>query len=189
MSNAIILHGRPGRDEYYDPLAASASNAHWLPWLQKQLLTHDIIASTPEVPLAYEPLWERWVKEVERFEINDDTILVGHSCGAGFWVRYLSERPSLRVGRVVLVAPWIDVEQVDPHHFFNFVIDRNLVNRTNGVTVFHSDNDKTAMQTSVKKLKREVDNLKIITFHDYGHFTFKHMQTNEFPELLVEALR
>ena len=55
------------------------SNSHWLPWLQKQLLNNDIFAETPEVPLSFEPLWERWVKEVEQFHITQETILVGHS--------------------------------------------------------------------------------------------------------------
>lgn len=188
MRNAIILHGRPGRDEYYDSPSPSASNAHWLPWLQKQLLINDIVASTPEVPFAYEPQWGRWVSEVERYDINEDTILIGHSCGAGFWVRYLSERPDLKVGKVVLVAPWIDAEQTDPNNFFEFNIDKNLVNRTAGITIFHSDNDKIAMHASLEKLKSTILNLNITIFHDYGHFTFKHMQTNEFPELLTEAI-
>ena len=39
--NAVILHGQPSREEYYDPNAPSMSNAHWLPWLQAQLLKID----------------------------------------------------------------------------------------------------------------------------------------------------
>ena len=79
MLNAIILHGRPSKAEYYSDKYPSMSNSHWLPWLQKQLLNNDIFAETPEVPLSFEPLWERWVKEVEQFHITQETILVGHS--------------------------------------------------------------------------------------------------------------
>jgi hypothetical protein len=35
-ANAIIVHGCPDREEYYDPAAPSASNHHWLPWLANQ---------------------------------------------------------------------------------------------------------------------------------------------------------
>lgn len=188
MKNAILLHGRPGKKEYYDSKFPSSSNYHWFPWLQKQLLVRDIKADTPEIPLAYEPLWERWVKEVERFEIGPDTILVGHSCGAGFWVRYLSEHKDLKVGKVFLVAPWIDVEQEDPNHFFDFVVDKDLVKRTKGLTVFHSSNDHKEIQTSLKKLKTELGNFKLRIFNNYGHFTHKDMKTSEFPELLEEIL-
>lgn len=38
MKNAIILHGGPDKEEYYDPKARSMSNSHWIPWLQAQQL-------------------------------------------------------------------------------------------------------------------------------------------------------
>ena len=103
--NAIILHGQPGSEEYYDLDRPSMSNAHWIPWLQAQLLKKDIPAATPEVPNAYKPEWELWKKEVERFDINADTLIVGHSRGCDFWLKYLSENKDLKVGKVVLVAP------------------------------------------------------------------------------------
>jgi hypothetical protein len=57
MKNAIILHGCPGKTGYYDPALPNESNAHWLPWLQKELIIRDIKADTPEVPHSYEPKW------------------------------------------------------------------------------------------------------------------------------------
>jgi hypothetical protein len=109
MRNVILLHGLPGKREYYDASHPSASNSHWFPWLQKQLMINDIKTDTPEVPFAYEMKWDSWVKEVERFEIGPNTTLVGHSMGAGFWVRYLSEHPELKVDKVILVAPWLNL--------------------------------------------------------------------------------
>ncbi|MNI79928.1 hypothetical protein D3C73_1364210 [compost metagenome] len=100
----------------------------------------------------------------------------------------MSEHKDIRVGKVILVAPWIDVEQDDPHRFFDFSIDKNLASRTAGLTIFHSDNDKAPVQTSLAKLKSETADLHVKVFHDYGHFTSKHMQTNAFPELLTEIL-
>jgi len=38
MKNAIILHGQSSKAEYYGEQFPSMSNAHWLPWLQGQLL-------------------------------------------------------------------------------------------------------------------------------------------------------
>ena len=105
MKNAIILHGQPGKEEYYNPERPSMSNAHWIAWIQAQLLKNDIAAATPEVPFAFKPEWELWKQEVERFDINPDTILIGHSRGGEFWLRYLSENKDIRVGKVILVAP------------------------------------------------------------------------------------
>jgi predicted alpha/beta hydrolase family esterase len=189
VKNAIILHGRPSRAEYYADKYPSCSNSHWLPWLQKQLLINDIPAATPEVPLAYEPQWERWVKEVERYNITPDTILVGHSCGGGFWVRYLSEHPDLRVGKVVLVAPWIDVEQEDPNHFFDFTIDPTISGRTKGLTIFNSSNDVADIQSSVSELRKKLQDIEYKEFKGLGHFTHKRLPTDTFPELLEVILK
>jgi predicted alpha/beta hydrolase family esterase len=189
MKNAIILHGRPSKAEYYSEKYPSMSNSHWLPWLQKQLLNHDIFTATPEIPLSYEPLWKRWVKEIERYDLTPDTILVGHSCGGGFWVRYLSEHKEIKVGKVVLVAPWIDVEQEDPNKFFDFEIDPDIATRTSQLVLFNSSDDVSEIQTSVTKLRKEIKGLEYREFNNRGHFTHKYMQDDSFPELLEELLR
>lgn len=187
--NAIILHGMPSRQEYYDSKMDSMSNAHWLPWLQAQLLKQDIIAATPEVPDAYAPEWTKWVREVERFEIGSDTILVGHSNGAGFWVKYLSLNKNLKVGKVILVAPWLDPDGDETPGFFNnFEIDPKLASRTDGLTIFHSDNDQGNVQKSVAMLREAITDINYREFSNYGHFTIGSMKTREFPELLAECL-
>src|SRR5437868_5157085 len=132
MKNAVILHGKPTKEEYYAHNAPSMSNSHWLPWLQKQLLNENIAAATPEVPFSFDANWKTWCQEVERFDIGPDTALVGHSCGGGFWVRYLSEHQNLLVGRVVLVAPWLDPDHDETGDFFDFTPDKKLAGRTKG---------------------------------------------------------
>lgn len=189
MKNAIILHGKPDEEEYYDSDAPSMSNAHWLPWLQGQMLKHDIWAATPEVPNAYRPEWKLWVKEVERFDITPNTILVGHSTGSGFWVRYLSERKDLQVKKIVLVAPSLGYGWDGDYFFENFVVDPSLVLRTtNGVTIFNSDNDADGIQQAVKELREKLPQINYKEFHDYGHFCFENMNTVKFPELAEECL-
>lgn len=188
MKNAIILHGMPSKREYYDPNVLSMSNLHWIPWLQSQLIKHDIMAATPEMPHAYAPDWKAWVREVERFEVGPETLLVGHSCGGGFWVRYLSERKDLRVGKVVLVAPWTDPDRDHTKGFFEFEIDSELAARTEGVTVFHSANDAGNIHKTVASLRESIRDIGYREFDNYGHFTQKSMGTQEFPELLQELL-
>jgi len=84
MKNAILLHGCCDREEYFSDQYPSLSNSHFFPWLQKQLLIKGIHTQTPEMPQSYEPDYSKWKKEFERYEINTETILLGHSCGAGF---------------------------------------------------------------------------------------------------------
>lgn len=189
MKNAIILHGGPSKKEYYDPEAPSMSNAHWIPWLQGQLLKHDIPTATPEVPWSFDRNWKVWLKEVERFDIDSDTILVGHSTGAGFWIKYLSINKKLKVDKVILVAPWLDPDQEHTKNFFDdFEIDPAFPNRTCGVTIFNSDNDQESVLKTVSIVREKVKGIKYREFHNYGHFCCSDLKTGKFPELLEEVL-
>ena len=188
MKNAIIIHGRPDKEEYYDLKYPSCSNSHWLPWLQKELLVHEISAHTPEIPHAFDPDYNVWKKELERYEITSETILVGHSCGGGFLVRWLSEHKDKTVGKVVLVAPWLDPDRESTTDFFDFEIDPTLPQRTASFTIFHSDNDYESIIKTVKILQNKIDGISFQEFHKYGHFTFEAMKTIEFPELLKTLL-
>jgi len=188
MKNAIILQGTTDKEEYYSGRYPSMSNSHWLPWLQKQLLMKDIAAATPDMVKAYLPNYEDWKREFERYDITSETILVGHSCGAGFLVRWLSEKKDVQVGKVVLVAPWLDPRNEKQSDFFNFEIDSALVARTTGVTIFNSDDDSEDVQITVQKLMDAVEGIQLNEFSGYGHFDVGAMETIEFPELLTEVL-
>lgn len=184
MKNAILLHGLPSKREYYDGSYPSASNSHWFPWLQKQLLINEIKADTPEVPHAFKMDWDSWVKEVERFEITPDTTLVGHSMGGGFWVRYLSEHPELFVNKLVLVAPWLNLSHEYDSTFFDFEVDPGLIEHAKEMIIVASDDDQAPVQETVKFLREKFPTVTYREFHEYGHFTMKSMGTDAFPELL-----
>ncbi|HEY4515396.1 MAG TPA: alpha/beta hydrolase [Candidatus Paceibacterota bacterium] len=187
MKTAIILHGMPEEWEFKDPKRSASSNCHWLPWIQRQLVLNGILAQTPEMPTAYKPEYEAWKKMFERFDINEDTTLIGHSCGGGFIVRYLSEN-KVKVGRVVLVAPWLDLDDSLGNGMFKFEIDPELVSRTKGLILMSSRDDVDEVVRSVQVLKKELHGAKIIEFADKGHFCFDDLKTNEFPELLQAVL-
>ncbi|MBP9765773.1 MAG: alpha/beta hydrolase [Candidatus Pacebacteria bacterium] len=185
MKTAIIIHGMPSKESYFDITKDSQSNSHFIPWIQNQLVVNNILAQTPEMPTPYLPDYESWKKEFERFDINENTILVGHSCGAGFIIRYLSEN-NVKVNKVALVAPWINVNYEEDINFFDFEIDKNLLEKVKYIKIFSSKDDTEDIINSIKKIKEEIINIesKIVEFENRGHFTFGDMKTREFPELL-----
>lgn len=189
MKNAIILHGSPTKKEYYDPEAPSMSNAHWIPWLQGQLLKRDIPTATPEVPWNFDRNWKVWLKEVKRYDLGPETILVGHSTGAGFWIKYLSINKNLKVDKVILVAPWLDPDREHTKNFFDdFEIDPIFPSRTRGVTIFNSDNDQESVLKTVRIVREKVKDIKYKEFHNYGHFCYNDLKTDRFPELLEDVV-
>lgn len=190
MKTAILIHGWPDKEEYFDPKGPSSSNRQWLPWLQHQLLINGILAQTPEMPDVWEPNYEKWKGVFEHFPINEETILIGHSCGAGFLVRWLSEN-KVKVGKVFLVAPWIDPDHQERESvgdFFDFKIDESLKSRTDDLCIFYSIDDDQPMIDSVGELEIKIKDIRVEEYKDQGHFTTGDMGTDEFPDLLAKIL-
>jgi predicted alpha/beta hydrolase family esterase len=184
MKNAIIVHGQPSKEEYYAPQYPSPSNFHWIPWLQKQLLLRDILTATPEMPFAFAPDYTVWKKEFERYDLTRETILVGHSTGAGFLVRWLSEHKDICVGKVFLVAPWLDPEGESTTGFFDFEIDREITSRAQSIAIIDSNDDTEDVHASVQKLRDTLKNVKYIELEAKGHFVGDSFIKNGFSELL-----
>lgn len=186
MKRAILLHGLPSKSEYYDLSQPSLSNAHWFPWLQKQLIAQNYKVDTPEVFQSYKMVWDDWVKEVERLEIDEQTTVLGHSMGGGFWIRYLSENPSIKVQKVVLVAPWLNLSHEEDTDFFDFKFNPDIIDQAEQFIVIESDDDGIDMQNTVEYLRKNIPEAKYLTFHNYGHFCYSDLKTDAFPELLEE---
>ncbi|MFA6446268.1 MAG: alpha/beta hydrolase [Candidatus Paceibacterota bacterium] len=183
MKTAIIVHGWPSKEEYFKTKGPSPSNRHWLPWVQHQLIIKGVLAQTPEMPDAYLPVYEKWKSVFERFDVDEDTILIGHSCGGGFLVRWLSEN-KVRVGKVVLVAPWLDpVKELDTG-IFDFIIDSDIAGRTAGLTIMYSTDDEKTILETINLLKEKTKGITFKEFNNKGHFCYSDMKTDQFPELM-----
>jgi predicted alpha/beta hydrolase family esterase len=188
MKNAIILHGTCGDKEYNDPLQPPLSRNHWFPWLQKELLISGIHARTPQMPEANKPDYPKWNKEFEMNMDEDVKILVGHSCGGGFLLRWLSEN-DLIFETVVLVAPWLDPFREKTTDFFDFEVDKNLSSRITNLSLFISKDDDKDILDSVEIIKTSLPSITVYEFEDKGHFTIEDLKRNDFPELLEVIIR
>lgn len=107
-------------------------------------------------PDAWKPDYSTWAREFERYDVTPKTMLVGHSCGAGFLVRWLSQHTEVLVDRVLLVAPWLDPDREEAADFFDFVIDPGLAGRTSNLTILNSDDDDEDIQQSVRMIRDSV---------------------------------
>ncbi len=186
MKNVIIVHGMPDKEEYYSESGDTMGNSHFIPWLQKQLQLKDIKADVPEMPLAYAPEHTRWSREFERFDVTEETILVGHSCGAGFLLRWLTAHPDVVVAKVILVAPWLNTKHEYETDMLDFIIDPHITERIETV-VFESTDDMDEIKDTVVKLRTELPNAQYVTFENHGHFCIGDIGET-FPALLIEIL-
>jgi predicted alpha/beta hydrolase family esterase len=186
MKSVILLHGKASKAEFYNPILPSISNANWHPWVQQQLSVRGIYSHTPEMPMAWNPHYETWQKEFERYDITNETSLVGHSCGGGFLIRWLSQHPDIHVDKLVLVAPSLGIGWVEDD-FFDFEIDPNLASRTKRLIVFGSDNDSLGIKESIGTISSKLKGAEYREFSGYGHFAYEDIGSG-FPELLKELL-
>ncbi len=188
MEQVILIHGLPDKEEILDNIFPSPSNAHWFPWIQKQLTKKDILCQSLEMPKSYNPIYSEHKRVLDQMEISNETILVGHSCGGGFLLRYLSEHKELKPKKVILVAPWLDLEgylkKLNPlSDYFDFEIDKTITNRTDLYCMYSTDDAKDILN-SVEMIRKELPDIKMSVFTNKKHFTERHLKSKEFPELL-----
>jgi predicted alpha/beta hydrolase family esterase len=90
--NCIIIHGSNAKDrEKIKQGFPEQNKRNWIPWIKKELEDKGIKTYTPLMPKNWNPLYKEWKGEFEKLNVDEDTILIGHSAGGGFLVRWLGE--------------------------------------------------------------------------------------------------
>src|SRR5581483_3894140 len=97
MKNLVVVHGKPTRERYEDPKEPKPHMANWLPWLGIQVQAEGIAVAIPALPKPYFPDYEAWKNVFEENTVGSDTALVGHSAGAEFILRWMSENQDVTV--------------------------------------------------------------------------------------------
>lgn len=187
--NCIIIHGcPPNPDELININDPGSYYKHWIPYIKKELILRGIHTETPLMPSPWEPDYETFKKEFEKYPVSENTILIGHSCGCAFLVRWLGESKQ-KIKKLILVAPWKIPKVNDPFRekFYVYPIDETINDRVEEIVMFTSDNENENGKKSLEIYKKSLKG-KIIELKGKGHFVFKDMGTEEFPELLKEII-
>lgn len=88
----LILHGWE-----------SNSCEHWFLEAKRRWEEKGYQVKVPDMPNPFYPQKEKWVKIIEDFKPNKDSILIGHSLGGTAILRYL-EKAKRQVGKSILIA-------------------------------------------------------------------------------------
>ncbi len=187
--NCIIIHGCPPKTEERMNPKTRTYDKHWIPWTKKQLEKRGIKTETPLMPMPWEPDYEKFKTEFEKQSIDEDTILIGHSCGCAFLVRWLGEIKR-KVFKLILVAPSKIMDGSDDpvKTLYIYDIDQTIKDRINEIIMFTSNNEKDKGKESLKIFYEALGG-KIINLENYGHYVVEDMGTEEFPELIEEIIK
>jgi len=186
--NCIIVHGCPSSAESAIDLSKRTYNKHWIPWLRENLIAAGVKVSVPLMPNPWAPDYEAFKKEFEKYPVAENTVLVGHSCGSAFLVRWLGDSKQ-KIRKLILVAPWKVPKKDDEFReaFYNYQIDESIKSRAGEIVMFTSDDEDGDGKKSLK-IFHEALGGKIIELKGCGHYIFSDMGTEEFPELLREII-
>ena len=187
--NCIIVHGCPDEREKSMNPKTRTYDKHWMPWAKRELEKKRIKTSMPLMPEPWKPDYENWKKEFEKQNIDENTILIGHSCGCAFLVRWIGDTKK-KIYKLILVAPWKipDENSEIKKKFYNYKIDSTIKNRVNKIIIFTADNEEDDGKKSAEIFHKAL-NGKLIELKNKGHYTFHDMgDTEKFPELLEVIL-
>lgn len=187
--NCIVVHGCPSDVEKAMSSETRSYDKHWIPWIKKELTARGIKTETPLMPTPWQPDYEKFKKEFEKCKVTENTILIGHSCGSAFLVRWLGETRR-KIFKLILVAPWKIPDEGDMYRkaFYVYPIDESIKSRVEEVIMFTADDEEDDGKESLKIFHQSLGG-EIVELKGRGHYTMGDMGTTKFPELLEVVLR
>lgn len=186
--NCIIIHGCPFDVEKAMNLETRTYDKHWIPWLKRNLIALGVETETPLMPNPWEPDYQKFKAEFEKYNVGENTILVGHSCGSAFLVRWLGETKR-RIFKLILVAPWKIPDKDDKfrQEFYIYPTDESIKSRVGEIVMFTADDEEEEGKESLKIFHQALGGA-VIELKGHGHYTLGDMGTEEFPELLEKLV-
>lgn len=189
----VFIHGGDSFDsdvEFYDFLKSLIYDPYpveqkkWRDGIKEALIeTHECIM--PRMPNAMNAdyiAWSIWFEKLIPY-LRDGVVLVGHSLGSGFLLRYLSNNKlPLKVSQLHLVAGVIDDKDCPGVGDFGIDITTwsGFAAAIDAVHVWHSSDDDCVPIHHATRLTEKYPEAITHYFTDRGHFL-----QPEFPELLA----
>lgn len=196
----VVIHGgdyRRSQDAYVAELKAAEvepddfkRTPDWKGRLQERL-GGEYEVFNPQMPLSQNASyveWKIWIDKLVPF-LRDGVILIGHSLGGIFWVKYLSENHfPKRVKALMLVAAPYDLEEKGKEEMsgFPFKKDLSLIEeQAEHIYLYHSTDDPIVEYDDVNRFKSSLPEAILRTFSDRSH-----LWQEEFPEIVrdIQAL-
>ena len=178
----------------YDPYHPYEERRKWKDWMKEQLKdTHECFF--PEMPnknMASYKVWKMWFEKVFPYLNGEDLIVIGHSLGAMFLIKYIWENTfPKKIKQLHLISSVFDESDMDDDekYSWDFAYDQKIIphleSQSEEIFLYHSTDDDIVPYAHTEKIKAYLPKAKLITLTDRGHF-FGEV---EFPELLANILK
>lgn len=123
------------------------------------------------MPEPWAPDYVKFAQAFAAYDVNEHSVLIGHSCGCAFLVRWLGETQT-KIAKLILVAPWkipyrADGSDID---FYGYTIHPDIQNLVSDVTIFVADDEEDDGKKSVE-LFHDALGGRVIELAGRGHYT------------------
>ena len=177
MEKAFIFHG-----------TGASRDDHWFPWLEEKLEDEGVEVCRPDFPTPEGQELDNWLEVLDgqEMEIDENTVLIGHSLGAVFILNILNRR-DLDIEAAYLVSAWTGLLPDEQFNEWNSTFQdqefdfEKIKDSVEEIHQFHSEDDPFV---PLEKAEELAENL-ISSFHlksDAGHFN-TDSGYDGFPEL------
>ena len=168
---------------------------NWFPWFKNQVDSEDTLCIIPQYPIDKDRhFYDYWKKVLDVYNgfkyINSNTIIIGHSSGCAFTIKYLIEN-NIKVDKLILVSGFNNYYSSDENDFHNTVNSTfyvsneeisNIKELCNEIICIYGDDDPFIPQKVFSNLSTKLD-AKSIIIHKGGHLN-KDAGYDKFEEIL-----
>ena len=179
MNNVILVHGINGTPKIFE-------------WLKSELEKSGYEVIMPSFPIQEGTIYEKWKEILDQYKgsINSDSVVVCHSIGNEFIIKYLTEH-HLGVDTYIGLAGFVEVFYNEGKDALNAAVKRfvasedekrEFITLTNNRYAIYSDNDHIVPFEVLERYPREID-AKPIFIPGIGHMG-KKSGLEKLPELL-----
>ena len=137
----------------------------------------------PVMPNKFNARFEEWKIWFEKFIpfLKDGVVFIGHSLGASFIAKYLSENKFPKKVRAVMLVAGVYDKDSEGYSLLSFALPEKLDLQNENTMIYHSKDDSVVPFSALENFSRALPQAKTRVFEDRGHLNMP-----EFPELLED---
>lgn len=158
------------------------SKDDWKPDLRQKLGSdyEVILPIMPNKTNARFEEWKIWFEKIIPF-LNEEIILIGHSLGASFLVKYLSENNLPKKLKAVFLVSGVFDTDTEGYTLHSFSLPEKLDLQTENIYLYHSKDDPVVPFSALENFAQIFPKAHTRIFEDR-----KHINQEEFPELVQD---
>ena len=188
MKNYYIIHGFMG-----------SNIENWFPWLKSQIeMESNKLCVIPQFPISVDNHnYNSWKKllDIYNYEynmINEDTIIIGHSTGSIFALKYILETKT-KINKLILISGFNNYypnnedelhRKLNPTYYIEDEFIKDISKYVKEIICIYGDNDPYITQDALHDFAKSI-NAKEVIIHNGGHLNEDAGYT-KFDEILSE---